>query len=395
MNKKIAILGASYLQRPLVIKAKQMGLETHVFAWRDGNEVEALCDYYYDISILDKDAILVECKRVGINGIISIASDIAMPSVNYVANEMGLTANSLECTLLSTDKFEMRKALSANGIRCPKFAFFTDLGFSSDLEFTFPVIVKPTDRSGSRGVTKVYEAANVNIAIDKALKNSISGRAIVEEFIEGREFSVEGISFMGEHRILTITDKVTTGEPFFTELEHHQPANINVEQWQTIENVVLKVLSALNIENGASHTEVILTEDNIVRVIESAGRMGGDWIGSHMVQATTGVDFLKATIKIALGEFDFSQCNEKAKHSYSGVYFITPKPGKIENVEVNIPENSFIKDAHVMLGEGDIIDEKLDGSGKRAAIIFYAGNKRSPLDRTSQKFLSFKVEKNF
>lgn len=393
-KKKIAILGASYLQRPLVIKAKQMGLETHVFAWRDGNEVEGICDHYYDISILDKDAILAQCKRVQIDGITSIASDIAMPSVNYVAHEMGLSGNSLECTILSTDKFEMRKAFSANGVNCPKFTFFKNPYFSYDLGFTFPVIVKPTDRSGSRGVTKVYEPSNVNNAIEKALENSINGKAIVEEFIEGREFSVEGISFKGKHRILTITDKVTTGEPFFTELEHHQPANINLEQWQTIEKVVIKVLSALNIENGASHTEVILTKDNVVRVIESAGRMGGDWIGSHMVEASTGVDFLKATIKIALGEFDFSQCNGKAKHAYSGVYFITPKPGKIENVEMNIPENSVIKDAHVMLRSGDIIDEQLDGSGKRAAILFYVGDEYSPLDRNSQKFLSFKVENN-
>ena len=394
-KKKIAILGASYLQRPLVIKAKQMGLETHVFAWRYGNEVEGLCDYYYDISILDKDAILAQCKRVQIDAITSIASDIAMPSVNHVAHEMGLSGNSLECTKLSTDKFEMRKALSANGVNCPKFAFFKEPDFSHDLGFKFPVVVKPTDRSGSRGVTKVYEPSNVNNAIEKALENSINGRAIVEEFIEGREFSVEGISVNGEHRVITITDKVTTGEPFFVELEHHQPAKINLEQWQSIEKEVLKVLRALKIENGASHTEVFITHDNFISVIESAGRMGGDWIGSHMVEASTGFDYLKATLKIALGEFDLSECDGVANNSYAGVYFITPQPGKIVNIEMNNPKNSIIRDSHIMLREGDVNDEELDGSGKRAAILFYSGDKYSPKDRNSQKFLSFKVENNF
>jgi biotin carboxylase len=389
--KKIAILGASYLQKPLVLKAKEMGLETHVFAWRDGNVVEEICDFYYDISILDKEAILKECKIIGIDGITSIASDIAMPSVNYVAHKLGLVGNSLESTLISTDKFEMRKALTAAGVTCPKFAFFSEPNFTNDAEFTFPVIVKPTDRSGSRGVSKVYEPGKVNESIEKALANSINGRAIVEEFIVGREFSVEGISANGKHKVLTITDKVTTGEPYYVELEHHQPARIDKEQWKAIEQETLKVLYALKIENGASHTEVFLTEHGAVRVVESAGRMGGEWIGSHMVEASTGFDFLKATLKVALGQFDLKDCFGLATYPYSGVYYITPKPGKIEEIELNIEQHPDIKDYHIILGKGAEIDEILDGSGKRAAIIFYSGSKYRPFERNEQDYILFKT----
>lgn len=387
--KKIAILGASYLQKPLVLKAKSIGLETHVFAWRDGNVVEEICDFYYDISILDKEAILKECKRIGIDGITSIASDIAMPTVNYVANELGLVGNSLESTLISTDKFEMRKALTAAGVGCPKFTFFSEPNFIEDTEFTFPVIVKPTDRSGSRGVTKVYEANKVNEAIEKALANSIYGRAIVEEFIVGREFSVEGISAKGKHQVLTITDKVTTGEPHYVELEHHQPAQITTEQWQVIEKETLKVLDALKIENGASHTEVFLLESGFVQIMESAGRMGGDWIGSHMVEASTGFDFLKATLKVALGQFELKNCKGEPRNSFSGVYYITPNSGIVEEVQINTVLYPYINDFHIILDKGAEIDAILDGSGKRAAVLFYSASKYAPVERTTQQIIKY------
>ena len=139
--KKIAILGASYLQRPLVLKAKEMMLETHVFAWQEGNVVNDITDYYYDVSILNKERILEICKEINIDGIVSIASDIAMTTVNYVASNMNLVGNSIEATLISTDKFEMRKALSKNNIACPKFYFFSSTNFKYDASLTFPVIV--------------------------------------------------------------------------------------------------------------------------------------------------------------------------------------------------------------------------------------------------------------
>jgi biotin carboxylase len=275
----------------------------------------------------------------------------------------------------------MRKALTAARVCCPKFAFFSNPNFSEDTEFTFPVIVKPTDRSGSRGVTKVYKPGKVNEAIAKALENSINGGAIVEEFIEGREFSVEGISVNGKHQVLTITDKVTTGEPYYVELEHHQPAQITKVQWQAIEEETLKVLDALKIENGASHTEVFLTEEGRVKIGESAGRMGGDWIGSHMVEASTGFDFLKALIKVSLGETDIDECWGKKRAPFAGVHFITPTHGRVVSINNNICDFKKIKDYHIMIKEGDIIDNLLDQSGKRAAIIFYESNHFNPLEK--------------
>ena len=120
MKRKIAIIGASYLQVPLILKARDMGLETHVFAWAAGDPGETLADFFYPISIVEKESILEQCRMVGIDGICSIASDLAMVTVNYVADRMHLTANSLECTELSTNKHAMRKAFEAHGVPSPK-----------------------------------------------------------------------------------------------------------------------------------------------------------------------------------------------------------------------------------------------------------------------------------
>ena len=378
--KKLAILGASYLQVPLIKKAIEMGLEAHVFAWEEGAVGKELASYFYPISILDKEAILLKCKEIGIHGITTIGTDIAMPTVNYIANRLNLIGNSLGSTLISTDKFEMRKALSMKNIPCPRFSFYETNNFQNHENFEFPLIVKPTDRSGSRGVTKVNSIDEVNKAILKALDNSINKRVIVEEFIKSeREFSVEFISYNGKHFPLAITDKVTTREPFFVEMAHHQPANVNSEIADNIYKVTIDVLNALEIKNGASHTELYLLENGELRVVESAGRMGGELIGSHMVKLSIGFDFLMATIDVALNQFDVNKYKSKSQKHYSGVYYIAAKPGKVVSIIDNSIDFSDIVYCEPLCKIGDFFDSLVDGSNKRIGIMVYSSDISNPI----------------
>lgn len=388
MKKKIAIIGASYLQKPLVTVANDIGIETHVFAWEEGNVVNDIADFFYPISILDKEEILKKCKEIGINGITSIASDIAMPTVNYVAEKLNLIGNSVEATLKSTDKYEMRKALRDNNISCPKFSFYDKPSFSNKEGFDFPVIVKPTDRSGSRGVTKVELASGVNDAIEKALKHSINKRVIVESFIENtREFSVEMISFKGKHYPLAITDKVITGSPYFVEIAHHQPADINDLQKNNITETVLEALDALDVKNGASHSEVFLTKDGNVKIVEIAMRMGGDLIGSHLVKLSTGYDFVKGVINVAMNNFEAVEYSG-FKNEYAGSYYVLPGSGKVLKVENNASNYSYIVEAIPLKKEGDYISQIIDGADKRAGIfVYHSTNTR--LDIDPNKILKF------
>lgn len=337
--KKIAIIGANSFQNPLILKAKELGYETHVFAWQDGSIGEKTADYFYPISIVEKDEILEKCKEIKIDAICTIASDLATLTVNYVANKMELPANSLECTKKSTNKYEMRKAFKEAHVATPGFEI---VSFAKDIEnldnMEYPLIVKPTDRSGSRAITKIYKKEELKEAINKAIENSFEKKAIVEEYIEGNEFSAEGITYKGEHKFLTITRKATTGAPNFIETGHIEPAGLSEQMQEKVYNELSKALTALEITNSATHSEFKITPEGNVRIIEIGARMGGDCIGSDLVQISTGYDFIKMVIDVAIGNKpDFKKVTEP---KIAIIRFIFNKQDleNYEKVKEQIPE---------------------------------------------------------
>lgn len=316
--KKVVIIGANDFQNPLILKAKELGYETYVFAWKDGSVGEKTADYFYPISIVEKDKILEECKKIKPQAIASIGSDLASITVNYLAHELGLPCNNPKYSKQCTNKYEMRRVFLENEVDVPKF-----IKLCKDDEvildgFEFPVIVKPTDRSGSRGIFLCKNIEEVKEAIPISLELSFEKKAIVEEYITGNEYSCEGITQNGEHHILAFTKKYTTGAPHFIETGHRQPSDLTEEQQENASIIIKKALTALNIENSASHTEFKVDEKGRIRIIEIGARMGGDCIGSHLVKISTGYDFVKMVLDVALGN-------------------------KIELVKVNKPHQAIIK----------------------------------------------------
>lgn len=303
MKEKIVIIGANDFQNRLILKAKEMGYETHVFAWQSGDIGEKTADFFYPISITEKEQILEECKKIKPKGICSIASDLAVVTVNYVAENLGLTGNGTNTTLGCTNKYEMRKKMKDAGVRVPGFVKVKENDEEPNLEeMRFPMIVKPTDRSGSRGITKIFKKEELKNAIQVSAKQSFDKEAIIEEYIEGNEYSCECISYKGTHYFLAFTKKFTTGSPNFIETGHVQPSDIPEEYQEKIIQEIFKALDALEIKNGASHTEFKLDKEGNCRIIEIGARMGGDCIGSDLVQISTGYDFVKMVIDVACGK---------------------------------------------------------------------------------------------
>lgn len=245
MMKKLAIIGASYLQQPLALKAKEMGLHTLCFAWPEGAVCKEVADEFYPISVVEKERILDICLEKHIDGICTIASDVSAPTVAFVAEKMGLVGNSYDAAIKANNKFLMRNALAEAGVPCPSYQRVSSIEELDAERLHYPVIVKPTDRSGSIGISKVDGAAGLLLSAEQALKESFEHEIMVEDFIEGREISVEFISYKGVHYPLQITDKVTTGAPHFVELEHHQPAELSVEKYAEIYGLTKIVLDAL------------------------------------------------------------------------------------------------------------------------------------------------------
>lgn len=298
-NRKLVIIGASELQLPLILKAKEKGYETHVFAWKCGDVGEKEADVFYPISIVEKELILEECKKILPDGIVTIASDLAVITVNYIADKLNLIGNPMEDVKFTTNKFLMRERLASNNIKCPK--YIKTNNSKIDIDLNYPLIVKPTDRSGSRGVSKIENNTELILAIENAISQSFSKEAIIEEYIKGKEYSVEFISQNGIHQFLAVTEKITTGSPNFIEIGHIQPARIDEKMVALIEKYVKEALDALNIKNGASHSEIMITDNNDIFVIEIGARMGGDCIGSDLVKISTGFDFVKGVIECSCG----------------------------------------------------------------------------------------------
>ena len=299
--QKLGIIGASYLQLPLIRKAKAMGLETHVFAWAAGDVGEGEADHFYPISIVERERILEECRRIGIDGICSIASDLAMLTVNYVAQQMGLTSNSMAATEVSTNKSLMRQRFAQMGDPSPRSVRVTPETKLDAIDLAYPLIVKPVDRSGSRGVTKITRPDQLAGAVERAMAQGFEKAAVVEEFAEGIEYSVESLSWQGAHTVLAVTRKYTTGAPGFIETGHIEPAGLDAGTLKRVEAVTRHALTSLGLTCGASHTEIKIDRDGAIRLIEIGGRMGGDCIGSALVELSTGIDFVRAVIETALG----------------------------------------------------------------------------------------------
>ncbi len=371
--KKIAIIGASYLQNPLILKAKEMGLETHVFAWLAGDIGESTADFFYPISITEKEKILDKCQEIGVDGICSIASDLAMVTVNYVAEKMGLSGNTIECTLKSTNKYAMRDALVSKGVPCPKYVLADDSVDLNGLDMEFPIIVKPTDRSGSRAVTKLSSKSGLMAAITAARDVSFEKKAIIEEFIEGKEYSVECISFNGEHRLLTVTEKFTTGSPNFIETGHFEPAPLDDEVYECIRQVVFAALDALEIRNGASHSEIMVKSEETsgkysIKIVEIGGRMGGDCIGSSLVRLTTGIDFVRNVIDVAMGQKPSFEIGKK--YAAAGIRFIFDEKDADYCRKICEEYPSLVVEKEV----DEITDRKVVDSSSRFGYFIVAGD---------------------
>ncbi|NMB01544.1 MAG: ATP-grasp domain-containing protein [Firmicutes bacterium] len=371
-KSKIAIIGASYLQLPLYLKAKELGIETIGFAWAIGAVAKKYCTKFYEISTTEKEQILEICKAEKIDGILTIATDIAVPTVNYIASKMGLIGNSQRSGLLATNKFEMREAFKKNNINSPAFFKVSRIEDLSQIEnkLKYPVIVKPVDRSGSKGITKVSEQNQLKSAVVRAISEAISKTAIIEHFVVGNEISVECISYKGQHNLLAITDKVTSGPPHFVELEHHQPSNLSKELQTRVEQMTKAALNALEIEYGASHSEFIITPDDVY-ITEVGARMGGDFIGSDLVYLSTGYDFLQGIIDIALNQFSTPV---KTKHLHSGVLFYSKSTPMLKELTYTTSLKSKIVRSQF---DENLKDDLTESSNRSGYCIYQSSEKIS------------------
>lgn len=297
------IVGASVLQLPAIIKAKEMGLEVAVVDLNPQAIGIPYADQYYNASTMDEDAVLAAAKDYRPDGIMTLATDMPMRGVAKTSDKLHLHSINYETAVKATDKYEMIKAFKKYGVPSP---WYYDVDSIDDLvalegKLSFPCIIKPTDNAGSHGVAKVYSFQELVENYDYAHSCSRHGKVIIEEFLEGPEVSVEVMVVNGKVNVLQITDKITTEAPHFVEMGHTQPSCLTHDTQESIRRVAVAACDAIGIDKGPAHVEMKVTKRGPM-MIELGARMGGDNITTHLVPLSTGIDMVDSTIKVALGE---------------------------------------------------------------------------------------------
>ena len=298
--KKILILGAGEMQIPVIQKVNEMGFDSIALDYDENAIGFKYANKKYVVSSTDAEKVLAVAKQENADALLT-TSDYPVNVVAKVSQILGLPAMSPEVANICTNKYLQRKLFSDNGINAPKFYLLSDsVDIASYKEY--PYIVKPIDSSASRGVKKVNDDSELAEAIKEAKSFSRTGQVLIEQFIGGKEYSVETLTQSGETTIVIITEKLVIGEEYgyFVEDTHIEPARINAKDWQLIEEEVKKALMLINADNCPSHTEVKLWNGKPY-IIEMACRLGGDYITSDLVPLSTGIDMLANLVRLSLG----------------------------------------------------------------------------------------------
>lgn len=302
--KKLLIIGASILQLPAIKKAKEMGLYVAVLDFNPNAIGIPYADEYFNTSTMDENAVLEVAKEFKPDGIMTLATDMPMRGVAKVSDTLGLHSISYETAVKATDKYDMIKAFEEHNVPAPWFYLvksFDELVSLKD-KIAYPCIMKPTDNAGSHGVVKIHSYEELLDKYEYSHGCSRRGNVIVEEYLDGDEVSVEVMVVDGKVNVLQITDKLTTGAPYFVEMGHSQPSRLDVEIQNKIKDVAERSCKAIGINKGPAHVEMKVTSQGEPKMIELGARMGGDNITTHLVPLSTGIDMVECTIRIALGE---------------------------------------------------------------------------------------------
>lgn len=300
---KLMIVGASVLQLPAILKAKEMGLHVAVVDFNPQAIGISYADKYYNASTMDEDAVLSAAEDFRPDGIMTLATDMPMRGVAKSSDKLHLHSINYETSVKATDKYDMIKAFKEHDVPSPWFFVVDTLEElkTHEKDVTFPCIIKPTDNAGSHGVAKVFSFQELLDNYEYAHSCSRHGKVIVEEYLDGPEVSVEVMVVNGDVNILQITDKITTEAPHFVEMGHTQPSRLPAATQDAIRNVTVAACMAIGIDKGPAHVEMRITGRGPV-MIELGARMGGDNITTHLVPLSTGIDMVGSTIKVALGE---------------------------------------------------------------------------------------------
>lgn len=349
--KRLVIFGTVL---PVLKKAKKMGYETIVIDANPNLDKGGYADHFACIEFNDYEKCLEYIKSMNVDGIVN-ATEFAVIMSAYVTEKLGLPGMKLETAKRAKNKYLVRKYLKQNEIQ--SIPQFFEISQTSELEkikdeIKFPVIIKPSEGLGSLFVYKVDNYEELKKECEKVLEGSLNKKALIETYIQGKEYGVESFVYKNKVHVLAIMEKLMTmNAEYRVELGHSAPADIEEKLKEKIETEVTKIINTLELNYGPVNMDIIVNEKGNPYIIDIGARMGGNAINTHIIPNYIGVDHVKNTIKLAMG--DDSVDLEPKFHHFVATRQLDLKPGKI----AQLPDFSRLYDDNVV----DICFEKKVG----------------------------------
>lgn len=376
MPRSILMLGGSAQQVVAIETAKRLGYRTVLCDYLPDNPGQYVADVFYQESTTDAETVLEIAKKEQVEGVLAYASDPASPIAAYVAEQLDLPTNPLSAVKTMSEKHLFRQHLQDEGFPCPRSrAFSTDDDpeevWRSVQDFTCPLVVKPTDSSGSKGVSIVEERGGLIQAVESAKRISRNGTLIVEEYIEmGYPHVIGGDIFVidGEVRFWGLMECARDAAASLVPTGEMAPTSLSGEQLTEVKMLLERLVSSLGVRFGELNVEVILGKDNVPYVIELGSRAGGNMIPVQLSDMS-GIDLVEANILCAMGETPERIDFDRPDRAYATHVLHSLESGIYKGIEIDKSLASHVYRTALYVQEGDRI-EPFDGANRAVGIVF-------------------------
>lgn len=372
--ESILIFGAGDNQLTLIKGAKNLGYQTVVIDPNPYAIGKGFADIFEVVPSKDYELTKKIAQKYKVGGIVTCQMENPLLLMAKLAEEMSFNFPTVLAIEKARDKYLMKKAFINANVPCAKGFLLSSVDEINESEISLPVIIKPLDAFSSRGVFKINKFEEIAIYFPISSSFSSNKTVIVEEFIEGPEYSIESVTNNGITYVIQITEKEITPFPNTVELAHIQPANISNTERLSIELTTKDAIKALGLDNCATHTELKLTKQG-PKMIEIGARLGGDYITSHLVPLSTGISIEKLTIQIAMNNF---KGIPQQKENGAIIRYLNLDPNRtvesIGNWKELINEEN-LEHFDIVIKEGEMTSAITD-SAKRAGFVIVKGKNR-------------------
>ncbi len=359
--KKILLLGGSAQQVIAIKTAKRLGYYTVLCDFLPDNPGQYEADKFYLVSTTDMEAVLEVAINEKVDGVLAYASDPAAPTAAYVAEQLNLPGSPYKSVDILCNKDKFRAFLAENGFCTPKAKGYTEIKAAfRDLEngeFSFPVIVKPVDSSGSKGVSKINCIAEANELLEYAMSFSRGKRIIVEEFVEklGYQIAGDGLSIDGKlvFRYFANDHFDTRCINPFVPISASFPYNMPAEIQDKVHSEIQRLLTCLNMKTSTYNFDMRIDDKYNVYLMEVAPRDGGNYI-PDVIKYAAGIDLVECSVKAAVGEK--IRLGDHTPHGYYSYFAVhSAKDGILDKVVFSKEAEKHILENHILKKPGDEI----------------------------------------